>query len=381
MVCLSDRAFPAEFDPDLQRTFIEAMRLMDARDYEGAIKTLRGLAAQTESPRIKLELARALFFHRDYKESRALFEAVLLDPNTPWQVRDNIDVFLRQIDAAEGYLRFAVSVVHDSNPLNITNGREFTIGGFRVTYSPPAQNEPVTGLRYSAQALQPLSEAAHLNFYFTGSYLDYRAESLDRLTADTGLVKGLANGLADAKVGIEFGTFSNRPLYQFAYTAGDYTFVRSPLQQVIGGLKLGKVRFPDYPYLDAVYTSATLLYQRAIPERSTASVRGTLEYSDAYEHAYSYEGFALGPGFTHLFSGPAIFLSANVSFGIRRYSGVDPFFGQQRDDRKTTAELQLQNKAWRWRRFRPALLFFVEQNRSNIDFYSYRKVNLAIVVE
>jgi hypothetical protein len=378
---LSDRALPAEFNPELQRTFIEAMRLIDARDYEGAIKTLRALAAQTHSPRVKLELARALFYHRDYRESRALFDEVLLDPDTPWQVRDNIEAFLRQIDDAEGYIRFAASVVHDSNPLNITNGREFTIGGFRVTYSPPAQNEPVTGLRYSAQALQPLSEAARLNFYFTGSYLDYEGGSLDRLTADAGLVKGLANGLADAKFGIEFGTFANRPLYQFAYTAGDYTFVRSPSQQVIGGLKLGKVRFPDYPYLDAIYTSATVLYQRAIPERSSASVRATLEYSDAYENAYSYEGFALGPGLTHLFTGPALFVSANVTFGLRRYSAVDPLFGQQRQDRKTTAELQLQNKAWRWRSFKPALLIFVEQNRSNIDFYSYRKVNVAIVVE
>ena len=67
-------------------------------DYEGAARIFRALAQKTDSPRIRLELARALFFLRQYEESRTLFREVALEPELPWRVRDNIEGFLRAID-------------------------------------------------------------------------------------------------------------------------------------------------------------------------------------------------------------------------------------------------------------------------------------------
>src|SRR5258708_3741688 len=214
------------------------MRLMEAREYAAALAKLRELRKRSDTARLRLELARALFYHQDYREARALFREVLLDPDTPWRVRDNIEVFLRDIDNLEGYLRLAASVVHDSNPRNISTQREFTIGGFRLTYVPPADNKAVTGLRYTAQAFQPLSQAARVGAYFTGSYLDYPGISLDRLTIDTGLSKSALEGLASAKLGVEAGTFRNQRPYQFPYVAPEYAFTPPPSPQLVGGLKL-----------------------------------------------------------------------------------------------------------------------------------------------
>ena len=67
---------------------------MQAGNYEPAIRELRALLAQTQSPRVKLELARALFLKGEYREARSLFNDVLVDPDTPWRVRDTVFVVL-----------------------------------------------------------------------------------------------------------------------------------------------------------------------------------------------------------------------------------------------------------------------------------------------
>ena len=355
------------------------MQLVQAGNYEPAIRELRALLAQTQSPRVKLELARSLFLNGEYREARSLFKDVLADPDTPWRVRDNIEAFTRQIDNILGYLRFSISVVHDSNPLNITSQREFVIGGFRLTYTPPP-SKPVTGLRYFVQALQPISPEAQLSAYATASYLDYPGVYVDRANIDAGLSKGLSPR-AVLKAGIEAGTYSNRMLYEFPYASTEYAFVQAPTQQLAGAVKLGRVRFPDYTYLDAVYGSVALASLTALSERALASARLTLEHSDAYEHAYSYNGIAFTPGMSYLVAAPPILLSANLGLARRDYAGPDPFFGIVRVDRRQTLELRVQHKEWRWRNAKPSLIFWVEENRSNIDFYSYRKVNLSIAIE
>jgi Surface lipoprotein assembly modifier/Tetratricopeptide repeat len=356
------------------------MQLVQAGNYELAIRTLRALLAQTQSPRVKLELARALFLNKQYSEARVLFNDVLADPDTPWRVRENIEGFARQIDNLVGFLRFSISVVHDSNPLNITSQREFTIGGFRLTYQPPPDNKPVTGLRYVVQALQPIYPAAQLAGYVTASYLDYPGVAVDRANIDAGLSKGLGPR-AVLKGGIEAGSFSNRWLYAFPYASAEYAFVQTPREQLAGGVKLGYVRFPDYSYLNAGYGSVALSGLRAISEAALLSARLTLEHSDAYQHAYSYNGIAFAPGASYLLSAAPILLSGSVGLARRDYSAADPFFGIVRIERKSTVELRLQHKEWRWRNAKAALVFSVEDNRSNIDFYSYRKVNASIAVE
>ena len=131
----------AAYDPEIQRAFLEGARLLQAGDYEAAAQAFRAILQRTNSPRVKLELARTLFLLKQYRESRALFREVQLEADVPWQVRDNIDAFIQRIDDIVGYVRFSVSLVGDSNPRNITSQREFTIGGVRLTFQPPENNK------------------------------------------------------------------------------------------------------------------------------------------------------------------------------------------------------------------------------------------------
>src|SRR5687767_13945530 len=274
----------ATYDPEIQRAFVEGARLLNAGEFEAAARTFRALLERTNSPRVKLELARTLFYLKQYEESRALFKEVQLEPDIPWQVRDNIDRFIQNADDIVGYVRFSVSLVGDSNPRNITSQREFTIGGIRLTFQPPEDNKRVTGLRYGIQAYQPILPEIRLAGYLAASYLDYPTTGLDRLTVDAGVVKELAGeGGPRIRGGIEAGTFGDRRLYDFPYVGYLQPLSRSPAHNVNADFKLGQVNFPHFAYLDAAYVSGTVSAVQVLSQTVALSLAGTAEDSRARE--------------------------------------------------------------------------------------------------
>lgn len=369
-------------NPEIQRAFVEAGRLLEAGDYARAERILQELVRRTNSPRVKLELARTLFYEKRYRESRALFKAVQLEPDIPWRVRDNIDAFMRQIDNIIGYVRGAVSVISDNNPENITSQREFTIGGIRLTFLPPKENKKVTGLRYFVDAYQPIWQDGRLSTYLTAAYLDYPGKAVDRLTVDMGLTKGLdQDGRAALKGGFEWGTFAGQELYKFPYAAWLTVLSQSSTYRITGMAKAGRVSYPDYSYLDADYFSLGISGVRALSDTAAASLTTTIEDSHSDEKPYSYTGLALVPGISWLLTEPAVLLKANCSLGERHYAASDPLFGIQRNDQRVFAELAVRKKTWRFMNFTPVLYLSFEKNESNIDYYSYQKVNFSIGFE
>lgn len=355
------------------------MRRLEAGDYTGAERTFQALVARTGSPRVRLELARTLFLLKRYAESRALFKEVLLDPAVPWRVRDNVEAFLREIDDAEGYVRFALSVISDSNPRNVGSQREFTIAGLRLGFVPPADNRRVTGLRYGVEAMRPIGDESRLSAYFAGAYLDYPNTELDRLTVDFGLAKALGRGRL--RGGIEAGTFGGRALYDFPYAALGYLLSQSPLHRVAAEARLGRVNFPDYGYLDATYGSVSLSGARSLSDAFALTGSLALERSNAYDQPFCYTGASLGSGVSWLLAEPALLLKADLSLGKRDYAAADPFFGAERTDRRTRLEVSARSKQWRLYGFSPALVVALERNRSSIGFYEYEKVNASVALE
>ena len=370
------------FDPELQRAFIEGVRLFEAGDAQEAARIFRAILQRTNSPRVKLELARALFVLKEYKESRVLFREVQLEPDVPWQVRDNIDAFIDRIDDIIGYVRFAFSVVSDSNPRNITSQRDFTVGGVRLTFEPPEDNERVTGMLYGVRVHQPLLPESRFSAYFTGTYLDYPTAELDRLTIDGGVVKELSGRLAPRiRAGIEAGTFGDRRLYHFPYVGYLQPLHREPTRQIQADFKLGPVTYPYYAYLDSDYVTATVSGVQALSQTLLASLGVSLEDSRARERPYSYYGYTLSPGFAWLITQPALLVRAELALGERRYEDIDPLFGEKRVDRRTRLDVSVRSKQWRFMNFTPVLILSIDRTRSTLPFYSYEKANISIAME
>ena len=301
----------------LQRTFIEGVQQLEAGNLAQAESIFRELLRVTGSPRVKLELARTLYLQVKYEEAKTLFQEVSTQSDTPWRVRDNIEHFVRQIEERTGYLKLGMTIVSDSNPRNLAAQKEFSIGGLRVT--PTEAPKKVTGLRYSAQAWKPISEPVRLAGYVTASYVDYPNQDLDRLTVDAGVAKNLTDsGRIRGKAGIELGTFNGKRLYQFPYLGLDSVLAETETSRLTGELKVGKVSFPDFGYLDATNTSAAMSARKAVSQIATVSLSGTIEGSSARERPYSYYGWEVGPGIDTFWPDSTYLVGARAAFGSRK---------------------------------------------------------------
>jgi len=372
-------AFGQPSDEDLQRAFIEGAQQLQAGKLAQAESTFRAMLEATDSPRVKLELARTLFLQGNYDEAKILFKEVSLRSDTPWRVRDNVSTFVRHIEERTGYFKWGVTMVSDSNPSNLARQKEFSIGDLQVT--PTQAPKRATGMRYSAQGwlpLAPLGGAA----YLTASYIDYPAHELDRLTADTGLAKNLVeSGRVRGKAGLEFGTADGSSLYQFPHLGLDAVLSQSETYRLAGELKFGKVRLSDFEYLNATYRSGALSLRRELSQSVAGTVRAAVEGSRAAEQPYTYYGWDLAPGISTFWPETTFLVGATLSFGTRKYADVDPLFGTRRADQKTRLDVTLGNKKWRWRDSYVALVASLEENRSNIGFFDYQKTNLSVVIE
>ena len=375
-------AFPAGAQqPDaLQRMFVEGMQHMQSGEADQAERVFRAMLERTDSPRVKLELARALYAQGRLKEAKALFREVAAQSDTPWRVRDNIARFVGDIEERTGYLKFGLTVISDTNPRNLAPQEEFSIGNLRVTPTEAPKEE--YGLRYLVRGWRPFSASERTAGYFSAAYSDFAGQEIDRLALDVGVVQALTDsGRVRGKAGIELGTFAGHRLYDFPYLGLDAVLLDRPAWRLAGETKIGKVRFADFTYLDADFASGALSVRRAFTPSVVGSFRAGIERSHATEKPYSYKGWDLSPGISVLWAATAYTLGANALYGERKYGAADPLFGVVRKDARARLELTLGNKNWRWRDWQFALVGSLEENRSSIGFFDYRKANLSVVVE
>lgn len=380
---LSLAATPAraqQADPDLQRAFAEGMQLLESGHAARAERVFRRMLERTDSPRVKLELARALYAQGRLKEARALFKEVSARPETPWRVRDNIAGFVADIEERTGYLKLGFTVISDSNPRNLAPQEEFSIGNLRVT--PTEAPEKEYGLRYALRGWRPFTASGRTAGYLAAAYSDFAGHEIDRLTLDFGVMQALTDsGRVRGKAGIEASTFGGNRLYDFPYAGLDAVLAQAPEWRLTGEAKIGKVRFARFSYLDADFASAALAVRRRLGASAAGSLRVGVERSHAAEEPYSYAGWDLSPGASVLWPATAYTLAASALYGERRYDAPDPLFGRVRKDARARLELTLGNKNWRWRDWRLALVAALEENRSSIEYFSYRKANLSVIVD
>ncbi len=107
----------------------------------------------------------------------------------------------------------------------------------------------------------------------------------------------------------------------------------------------------------------------------------TCEYARAREEPYSYSGLGFSPSGSYFFPTTGILSRVSLFYGMREYDAPDPFFGVKRSDKRKKIEFALSDrKRLVWNRYL-GIVIGLEENRSNLDFYSYQKFNLAFSVE
>ena len=340
------------------------------------------LLEATGSPRVKLELARALFLIKDYERSERLFREVLALPDLPWRVGENIRVYLDEIDMATGYIRFAIGLVSDSNPRNFTNAREVMIGGQRLTVVPPEDNRDVYGARLSVRGYRPLDDARTTSAFFTASYSDFPGYTFDRLTGDVGISHTIpALPWLKTKAGFEGARLDGHTLYRLPYIGALAATAPSEGYRLMGEFKFGRLQVPQMPHLDAhsLFLIGKLAFPPALGLAFSNEV--TLEKADTAADPYSYRGGSVGGTMVWPSETWDTRFTLYGSAGVRNYQGMDPFFGDRRQDERYVASLDVLRPSLRINGYRPQLGIVYERSESTIDFYSFSKVGLRLQFE
>ena len=343
-------------------------------NYPSAVKIFSSLAKESPSPRIQLELARALFLDRRYQESAEVFNEILRQPDIPWTVQENIRAYLEVIDAALGYLRFGFSLISDSNPRNFTDSQQIVIAGQPLRVVTPKDNKEIRGVRYNVNGARVLTKTGWLTGYLNASYSDFPNSQFDRWNADLGLFLAFRSlPKVKLRAGLEESFYGGDHLYEFPYLGLIYNPDPVFRFRTSSELKVGQLRVPDAGQYDATNISLTMVTSRPVTEDLRVSGDLYLEKSIADEKAYSYYGGMLGLGL-----GFALFqdwgIKPYASVGRRVYEADDPFFGDTRRDTRITAGLKLNKDSFRIFGYVPEVELRYDETRSNLDFYSFDKI-------
>src|SRR5574340_493105 len=365
-----------------QARFLKGVEAMRAGNPMRAATIFEQLLADTGSPRVKLELARALFLLQDYERSERLFREVLALPDLPWRVGENIRVYLNEIDMATGYVKFSAGMVSDSNPRNFTNSREVMIGGQSLTVVPPRDNREVIGVRLSVLGYRPLDEAGGTTAFFTASYADFPAYNFDRLTGDVGLAQSIPGvPWLKAKAGYEGARLDGDTLYRYPYVGALAAMAPSEGYRLMGEFKFGRLQVPQSPNLDShnLFLIGRLAYPPALG--LAFSNEATLERAKASAAAYSYDGGSIGGTVVWPSDTWDTRFTLYGSAGIRNYQAMDPFFGDRRRDTRYMASLDLLRPSLRIGGYRPQIGVIYEKTESTLDFYSFSKLGVRLQFE
>ncbi|WP_175483445.1 surface lipoprotein assembly modifier [Amphritea atlantica] len=354
----------------LQSLFVMGGIALQQGDYPLAAIIFREILKQEYSPRVELELARALFLAGEFSASREIFNSALDSGGLPWPVKQKVYLYLQEIDNAVGFVDFSVALVSDDNPTSFTSKKEITI--LNNTYTVPETQEAL-GLNYKLLGGIPLSDNLLTQAYATLSVRDFEQSSLDSYTLDTGIRYTPAekrNVLLSA--GVENHWNSQSGNYRYPYVSVKYSpRITDQFSQVIE-YSIGRLDFEKADHLDTTLQTVAGKLIVPIGEKSRFLGGLTLTNSHAREKPYSYRSTALSAAVEIPVD------SWNVEVGGRYtkadYGDTDPFFNQTRNDKKTVWHINLLNRDIDWKGLTPMLGISFEQGESSIDYFTYDRV-------
>ena len=381
MAGASDAAAQATAEDAYQVFFTVAMTEVERGNYATAVKLLLALSRKVDSPRVRLELARAYFLDRRYAQSRSVFEDVLQDPDLPWGVRENVNRYLDLIDDALGTVRFSVAFVTDSNPLNFTDRRQINIAGTTLDVVPPPDHGRASAIQYRLNVTRAFTADTTVVGFADLLVKDFEGGDLDRWALDAGLAFfPRAPSWLEGSIGLEEAYAGGRHFYRKPYVT--LTYLHDPVQRfrLETELRLAYLDVADFDHLDAHTQQIAVRGSRVLDSGIQLIGDGYVENAITDEDPYSYRGAGIGG----TVSVPVIGswgVSLSGSIGERRYRASDPLFGETREDTTRRASIILFNRRWTALELRPAVGVAYERTDSSLPYFEYDKLTWIFNLE
>jgi tetratricopeptide (TPR) repeat protein len=372
-----------EVDP-LEMLFLTGMLSTAQGRDEQAIEAFRRILNQRpDLVRVRLELARALFRAGEDGAARHHFERAL-GARLPEAVEDNVRRYLEHIRRRRMWsLDVGVGILPDSNINTGSNQQYVSIGGLPFTLSTEAREKSGIGAQLSVQGTKSVRLADRWQLRAFGSALrrDYPDSVFDDM-----IVRG---GIGPRRL-FERGEFGIAPFYSERRFGNDILnradglradgqWQFAPRFIAEGALEYQRVTYPSFPDRNGGVTWS-FLGMRYLASAETQLLLGVDYYrDDARDPTFRNEstGWTLGH-----FRDWAWALSTGVTVRVAdtQYQGIQPLFGEYRNDRFTTITANLTKRDWSFYDFVPTVSITFFDNDSSIPFYSFQRRQVLFAV-
>lgn len=352
-------AAPAEVDSQFQ----SALRLIDLGQVAVAIPILQRLYDQTRAPRIRLELARALWLVGRVDEARTLFvEAFKNDP--PPVVKANVLAYIDRIDRQKGKLTLSASVARYDNPLQQPGAYTLNFAGIDLTFEPDATYRQQWGVNVGGSYTNEFRSGWQLST--AANYRELPGDMADRLTADVSVSRQVRSMPLEIKLGATRLDQKGQS-FTLPYAQAAYAFQLSSKSAMRPTVTLG------YYAADAgksgsgiqVEAFAPFVYS-PLPTKFLAIGPTILKHSAGYgEQAYT----SIGIRGIASFQADAVNVELGTQGTITHFDAVDPFWGVRRQDRGLYATAIISSYKLRIGPFVPAFGVTCSVTGSTVAYY------------
>ena len=352
---------------DAQSLFSMAMVAVDEQFYDEAIEVFDYLYKKTKSNRVLLEKGRSLYLAGRYKEAESLFLALYFNHDLPTGIRPTLSKYITSSRKKGSKLNWSMGFSRDSNPTNETFRDVVKVLGQTVTVNKPVRKE-TTGLWLNLLAEQPIGE--HSKLYANVRHFDapnnlndnqligvgYRSENT---FSEGGFLQLLASG-----------KWTSGALYSTGITLS--TGIR-PVKNSTLVLKVdvGQNDLVGHTVFDSNHINIALskdLYQNNIAavgaELGVANVMRADPYNSSQARYIKLNVRSSWPDISPFYQ---------LTYKQVEHRGRDPFFLVQRSDEYVNHVLGFKLGGIQIREFVPEVSISFDDNRSNIDYFDYRK--------
>lgn len=361
-VQITSVASPQEIEGEFQR----ALKLVEIGWVENAIPVFERLYDQTRAPRIRLELARALWLIGRADEARLLFvEAFKDDPPSP--VKANILGHIDRIDRQNGKLTLSASVARYDNPLQQPGAYSLNFAGIGLTFEPDATYRQQWGVNVGAGYTKEFSSGWQLST--TANYRELPGDMADRLTADLSVSRQAGSLPLEIKLGAT-RLDQKGQTFTLPYVQAAYDFRLSNQSLIRPTVTLGYYAADAGKSGSGIQVEAFAPFVHSpLPTKFFAIGPTILKHSAGYgEQAYT----SLGIRGIASFQTDAVNVELGAQGTITRFDAVDPFWGVRRKDRGLFATAMVSSYKLRIGPFVPAFGVTCSVTGSTVDYYRQR---------
>ena len=371
--CVAANSFAATH-ADIETRFKLAMADTRSGQTQRALEKLGELAAETNAPRIKLELARLLMASGDNAKALALFREIYRAPETPQLVRRNILPFIEEAELRVVRIRYGARIITDSNPSRIGDGGTVYFNGIPLEYQPPARKKTSYGI-------EPWFLAEKL--WSNGLMTKFNASA--RLFESSELTSGQVQLALGRRVTAVPGLFVQVKLDTEIARDNSYVlpsieawkrFRLSPAAGVGIGGQIGHMTSQNSDVSGPFYRGYIFGDWTFRPDATVFS-RLSAEALDSRNDFYDYVSAKIDFGFA-IDAGRGFHLVPEISWKQTVFPEYNSFWGVTRKDLTIKPSITVSNESLEWNGIRPEVSVFYEKRNSNISIYDYNQIGSYI---